>query len=120
MELQARDAIKRRLLERDDRRDARAQVQGLLAEQALLLRPAALGGPGYGYGLPQQERETLEAKARALSMRVGSEWARLRVAALAALPDEQQRAMRGIDANLSALGARLHALNRANGGLDLR
>jgi hypothetical protein len=118
MELQARDAIKRRLLERDDGRDARAQVQGLLAEQALLLRPAALGGPGYG--LPQQERETLEAKARALSMRVGSEWARLRVAALAALPDEQQRAMRGIDANLSVLGARLHALNRANGGLDLR
>jgi hypothetical protein len=53
-------------------------------------------------------------------MRVGSEWARLRVAALAALPDEQQRAMRGIDANLSVLGARLHALNRANGGLDLR
>ncbi|WP_449448408.1 DUF7844 domain-containing protein [Thermomonas brevis] len=118
MELQARDVIKRKLLDHAGGGAARTQVQALLAEEALLLRPAALGGSGYG--LPQQERETLEAKARTLSKRVGSEWARLRVAALAALPDAQQRAMRGVETNLSALGARLRALNRANGGLELR
>jgi len=118
MELQARDAIKRRLLDRAEGRAARTQVQALLAEEALLLRPAALGGSGYG--LPQQEREALEAKARALSARVGSEWVRLRQAALAALPVEQQRAMQGIESNLYALGERLRALNREQGGLELR
>lgn len=118
MELQARDAIKRRLLDHDEGRDAHAQVLALLAEEALLLRPAALGGPGYG--LPQQERATLEAKAMALSSRVGGEWTRLRGAALAALPDGQQRAMQGIEANLAALGERLRGLNREQGGLELR
>lgn len=117
MQLQARDAIKRRLLDREAGRAARTQVQALLAEEALLLRPAALGGSGYG--LPQQERDALEEKAKALSVRVGGEWTRLRQAALMALPAAQQNAMRGIEANLAALGERLRRLNREQGGLEL-
>ncbi|HEY1070228.1 MAG TPA: hypothetical protein VGE33_06795, partial [Thermomonas sp.] len=95
----------------------RAQVRALLAREASLLRPAALGGPGYG--LPQQERPGLEARAAALSAEVGGAWMRLRAAARAVLPAEDQAALQGTDANLAALGARLRALNRAQGGLEL-
>ena len=117
VELQARDAIKRRLLRREGH-DARMQVRAVLAEEGLLLRPAALGGGGYG--LPQQERGRLEVDAMALSARLGGEWRRLRSEALAALPAERQAAMQGVEANLSVLGERLRELNREQGGMELR
>ena len=117
LDLRARDAIKRRLLDPAAGGADRAQVRALLAREASLLRPAALGGPGYG--LPQQERPGLEARAGALSAEVGGEWTRLRAAARAVLPAEDQAALQGTDANLAALGARLRALNRAQGGLEL-
>ena len=118
LELRARDAIKRRLLDPAAGGDDRAQVRALLAREASLSRPAALGGPGYG--LPQQERARLEARAAALSAEVGGEWTRLQAAARAVLPAEDQAALQGTDANLAALGARLRALNHAQGGLELR
>lgn len=118
LELRARDAIKRRLLDPVAGGGGRTQVRALLTREASLLRPAALGGPGYG--LPQQERAGLEARAAALSAEVGGEWTRLHEAARAVLPAADRQALHETEANLAALGERLRALNRAQGGLELR
>lgn len=121
-ELKARDAIKRQLLEPDAARrersaQAREAVQEVLARQAMLVRPAALGDEGYG--LPQQERKALQARAVELSAQVKADWQGLRQAAREGLPAGQREALAETEKNLAALGARLRELNRAQGGLQL-
>ena len=121
-ELKARDAIKRQLLEpeiaqRERSAQARDAVQEVLAREAMLVRPAALGEEGYG--LPQQEREALQARATELSMQVKADWSHLHQAARDGLPTAQREALAGIEANLAVLGRRLRDLNRAQGGLQL-
>ena len=122
-ELLARDAIKRRLSGRGGgRKDAAAtaaigRLRKLLAREALLIRPGALRAEGYG--LPQQERAVLDARAAGLAREVGSGWRDLHRVAREALPAEQQAAMRGIETNLATLGQRLRSLHQAQGGLRL-
>ena len=83
----------------------------------MLMRPAALGGEGYG--LPQQERDALQARAAELSMRVKADWQDLHQAARDGLPSSQREALAGIEKNLATLGTRLRELNRTQGGLQL-
>lgn len=121
-ELKARDAIKRQLLEpdaaqRERSAQARDAVRDVLAREAMLMRPAALGGEGYG--LPQQERDALQARAAELSVRVKADWQDLHQAARDGLPSSQREALAGIEKNLATLGTRLRELNRAQGGLQL-
>lgn len=117
-DLRARDAAKRLLLSPVDGRATQAQLRRLLAGTGLLLRPGALAGGGYG--LPQAERDELEAQAMQLSVQVGDDWARMHQLARAGLPQAQQRELQAIDDNLSTLGERLRLLNRQQGGLELR
>ena len=115
-ELLARDTIKRHLLKHDG--DARTQMQKLLAEEALLRRPATFDVSGYG--LPQSERAQLEAIAKTHLQRMSEQRARLHAQARAALPSRQQQVLNAIADNLNKLGARLRQLNREQGGLELR
>ncbi len=121
-ELKARDAIKRQLLkpeaaQRERSAQARDAVQEALAREAMLMRPAALGDEGYG--LPQQERGALQARAAELSLRVKADWQGLRQAAREGLPAAQRDALAGIEKNLATLGTHLRELNRKQGGLQL-
>lgn len=116
-DLLARDTIKRRLLTRAEGEAARVQVRALLAEEALLLRPASLRT--LGYGLPQGERTQLESTFKGHAQALKEQWAQLRGQARAALPARQQQVLSEIAANLEVLGGRLRQLNREQGGLEL-
>lgn len=121
-ELLARDAVKRQLLAgaaatRKETAGARAELRQAMAREALLTRPAALGGEGYG--LPQGEREQLDQRASALAAELASDWAGLHRRARASLPSARQAALRGVEANLAMLGTSLRGLHEAHGGLRL-
>ncbi len=121
-ELKARDAVKRQLLEpeavqRERSAQAHDAVREVLAREAMLMRPASLGGAGYG--LPQQERGALRARATELATQVKTDWQGLRQAAREGLPAAQREALAEIEKNLATLGARLRELSREQGGLRL-
>ena len=121
-ELKARDALKRQLLrpdrgQRERSAEAREALREVLAREAMLVRPAALGEDGYG--LPQQEREALRSRVAEMSAQVKVDWQDLRRAAREGLPPARQQALGGIEINLALLGARLRELNRERGGLEL-
>jgi hypothetical protein len=113
-ELDARDALKRRLL--GPQRDAAREVLGI---EALLARPASLLDAG-GYGLPQAgERDALAQS----SARLAQAWQRQRTSLLARarqwLPAGIHASMDGTEANIATLQDRIRALNAAEGGLRL-
>ncbi|MCD9007986.1 DUF4105 domain-containing protein [Luteimonas sp. XNQY3] len=120
-ELRLRDVLKRQLL--DPRRvadaaPAVATLRALLAAGDVLSRPAQLRVDGYG--LPQSaERAALhddvEARARGLRGLRGQ----LEDEARMALAPEARARVVALDRNVDALGARLRALHREAGGLQL-
>lgn len=117
-ERRARDALQRRLPHGDaDARAGRALLDDTLALEGLLIRPARLLDGAPGYGLPQaEERARLAEAAPALAERWRASGERLRWLAEAVLPERHADALRGGQANLELIGARLRALQaRATG-----
>ena len=120
-ELELRDALKRRLL--DPRQAARvapavATLRELLAAGDGLSRPAQLIDGGYG--LPQAAEQVVlrdGVDARALKLR--GLRSQLEGEARAALTVEEQARVAALDRNVEMLGARLRALHREAGGLQL-
>ncbi|MFT3668116.1 MAG: DUF4105 domain-containing protein [Pseudoxanthomonas sp.] len=114
-QLLLRDELKRRYLGRDVPEDAALAVQALkawLGDTSFVSRPSELAPEGYG--LPQSaERERIVAEAQARVARLRSEDASLRRNLEHWLPADQREALRGIEANLEAIGARLRALAAA-------
>lgn len=113
-ELQARDQIKRVMLAagRDTTGDAlHATVRALLAEGALLGRPASLLQDAPGYGLPQlAERGQVAAEAGPRRTRLQTQSAQLEADARASLPSATRARIAAIDRNLATLDARLRRL----------
>lgn len=114
-QLLLRDELKRRYLGRDVPEDAALAVQALkawLGDTSFVSRPSELAPEGYG--LPQSaERERIVAEAQARVARLRSEDASLRRNLEHWLPADQREALRGIEANLETIGARLRALAAA-------
>lgn len=111
-QLLLRDELKRRYLRRDVPDGAAAAVEALkawLGDTSFVSRPAELAGEGYG--LPQTaERARIVAEAQARVARLRNEDAALRRDLERWLPEEQRETLRGIEANVDAIGARLRAL----------
>jgi len=120
-ELRLRDVLKRQLLDPRHATDAApavATLRALLAAGNSLSRPAQLLASGYG--LPQAEERAalqgdVEARARGLRGLRGQ----LEDEARAALAPDAQARIIALDRNVDALGARLRALHREAGGLQL-
>ncbi|MEI2794081.1 DUF4105 domain-containing protein [Pseudoxanthomonas sp. F11] len=111
-QLLLRDELKRRYLGRDVPDGAAAAVEALkawLGDNSFVSRPAELAEEGYG--LPQTaERARIVAEAQARVARLRNEDAALRRDLERWLPEEQRETLRGIDANVDAIGARLRTL----------
>jgi len=120
-ELRLRDVLKRQLLDPRHAADAApavATLRALLATGNSLSRPAQLLTDGYG--LPQAAeravlRDDVDARAQGLRGLRGQ----LEMEARAALSPEAQARVAALDRNVDALGARLRALHREAGGLQL-
>ncbi len=120
-ELRLRDVLKRQLLDPRHAADAApvvATLRALLAAGDGLSRPAQLLASGYG--LPQADeraalRGDVEARARGLRGLRGQ----LEDEAGAALAPDAQARVAALNRNVAALGARLRALHREAGGLQL-
>ena len=114
-QLLLRDELKRRYLGRDVPEEAANAVQALrawLGDTSFVSRPAELAPEGYG--LPQSgERERIAADAQARVVRLRQDDAALRASLERWLPRDQRDALRGIQANVDAIGARLRALAAA-------
>ncbi len=114
-QLLLRDELKRRYLRRDVPGNAALGVQALkawLGDTSFVSRPSELAPAGYG--LPQSaERERIVAEAQARVARLRSEDASLRRNLERWLPADQREALRGIEANVETIGARLRALAAA-------
>jgi hypothetical protein len=114
-QLLLRDELKRRYLGRDVPEEAREAVQALrawLGDTSFASRPAELAPEGYG--LPQSaERERIGEEAVARVARLRQDDAALRERLERWLPEEQRDALRGIQANVDTIGARLRALAAA-------
>ncbi len=114
-QLLLRDELKRRYLGRDVPEDAALAVQALkvwLGDTSFVSRPAELAQEGYG--LPQSvERTRIAAEAQARVARLRSQDASLRRDLERWLPEDQREALRGIEANVETIGARLRALAAA-------
>jgi hypothetical protein len=114
-ELLARDELKHRFF----RPDAHAALQGILALEGLLARPAALL-PGGGYGLPQAaEREALTREGGRQAAAWREQSAGLRAEARQWLSPERRATLEATEANVAALGGRLRRLHEEQGGLQL-
>lgn len=111
-QLLLRDELKRRYLGRDVPDGAAAAVEALkawLGDTSFVSRPAELAEEGYG--LPQTaERARIVAEAQARVARLRNEDAALRRDLERWLPEEQRETLRGINANVDAIGARLRTL----------
>ncbi|WP_159681943.1 DUF4105 domain-containing protein [Luteimonas sp. 9C] len=119
--LRLRDVLKRQLL--DPRHaagaaPAAATLRALLAAGDSLSRPAQLLTEGYG--LPQAaERESLQEDVEARAQGLRGLRGRLEDEARVALAPEARTRIVALDRNVDALGARLRALHREAGGLQL-
>ncbi len=112
-ELQARDALKRRLLGSDKTlQQPRETLEELLDVAGVLARPSALAGDG-GYGLPlAAELATLEQNAEQLGARARQGTGQLREQGRALLSARQQQALAATEANRDQLAQRLRVLSR--------
>ncbi|WP_233210773.1 MULTISPECIES: DUF4105 domain-containing protein [unclassified Pseudoxanthomonas] len=114
-QLLLRDELKRRYLGRDVPADAAPAVQALkawLGDTSFVSQPAELAPAGYG--LPQSdERERIAVEAQVRVEKLRSEDAVLRKDLERWLPEDQREALRGIESNVDAIGARLRALAAA-------
>lgn len=120
-ELRLRDVLKRQLLDPRHAADAApvvATLRALLAAGDGLSRPAQLLASGYG--LPQaNERAALQGDVEARARGLRGLRGQLEDAARAALAPDAQARIVALDRNVDALGARLRALHREAGGLQL-
>ncbi|KLJ03013.1 hypothetical protein WQ56_01335 [Luteimonas sp. FCS-9] len=120
-ELEMRDVLKRRLLDprrTAERAPALAALREMLAAGDRLSRPAQLLDGGYG--LPQAaEQATLRGDAAARAQRLRGLRTLLEDEGRAALTADEQARVASIERNVEALGARLRALHREAGGLQL-
>ncbi|MCD9096829.1 DUF4105 domain-containing protein [Luteimonas sp. A1P009] len=120
-ELRLRDVLKRQLLDPRHAADAApaiATLRALLAAGNSLSRPAQLLGTGYGLPQPAELavlQDDVETRAQGLRGLRGQ----LENEARAALAPEAQARISALDRNVDALGARLRALHREAGGLQL-
>lgn len=114
-QLLLRDELKRRYLGGDVPEDAALAVQALkawLGDTSFVSRPSELAREGYG--LPQAaERTHIVAEAQARVMKLRSDDAALRRELERWLPADQREALRGIEANVETIGARLRTLAAA-------
>lgn len=120
-ELRLRDMLKRQLL--DPRRaseaaPAVATLHALLAAGDSISRPAQLLTGGYG--LPQRdERAALQVEVDARARGLRGLRGQLEDEARSALAPGERARIAALDRNVEALGARLRALHREAGGLQL-
>lgn len=116
VELRARDAFKRRLLRADAAdHDVAALLEGVLAAEGVLIRPAALLAEIPGYGLPQAE-ERAAAGARARALQAGREQDGLHLVADAeqALPAALRDELVAQRVNVDTVSAHLRACTAAD------
>lgn len=110
-QLQVRDGLKRRYLRPGAPEEGAELVQALrawLGDTGFLSRPAELVSAGYG--LPQAgERAQAVDAAQVRVARLREQDAGLRARADALIPAADREALRGIEANLAAIGERLRA-----------
>jgi hypothetical protein len=114
-QLLLRDELKRRYLGRDAPADIAHALQALrtwLGDTGFVSRPSELAPEGYG--LPQaEERERIADEARLRVARLREQDGVLREELERWLPADQREVLRGIEANLETIGARLRALEAA-------
>ena len=110
-----RDELKRRYLGRDAPADIAQALQALrtwLGDTGFVSRPSELLSDGYG--LPQSaERVRVAEEARLRVARLRQQDGALREDLERWLPMDQREVLRGIEANLETIGARLRALDAA-------
>ncbi len=108
-QLLLRDELKRRYLGRDAPADIAQALQALrtwLGDTGFVSRPSELVPEGYG--LPQaEERERIADEARGRVARLREQDGVLREELERWLPVDQREVLRGIEANLETIGARL-------------
>jgi hypothetical protein len=113
-ELDARDALKRRVL--GPQREAARDVLGV---EALLARPASLLD-GSGYGLPQAgERAALAQSSATLAQAWQQQRGALIAKARGWLPEDLRASLDATEANVADLQGQVRRLNAAEGGLRL-
>ncbi len=114
-QLLLRDELKRRYLGRAASADIAETLQALrtwLGDTGFVSRPAELAPDGYG--LPQAaERTRIAEEARMRVVRLRGQDEALRADLEHWLPAEQREVLRGIEANLETIGARLRRLDAA-------
>ena len=112
-ELEARDALKRRLS-----RTTPEAARDMLATEDLLTRPAQLAPDGYG--LPQPaERAAIAREGEALAARWHRQRELLHRQARTWLPPRIRQTLQATEANIATLGDRLRRLHQAAGGVVL-
>jgi hypothetical protein len=118
-EQRVRESVKHLLLRgRDDAREARESVLGMLEQVGVLARPAGVLQNLAGYGIPQPVEQAAAAQsAQQRSERIRKEWAELRQRIRSALPMFQREALTQVEDNLTLIGKRLRALNAEAGSL---
>ncbi|MCX7557025.1 DUF4105 domain-containing protein [Xanthomonadaceae bacterium JHOS43] len=111
--LRARDAIKRRLLQRDNHaRASRVLLDEHLALEASLIRPAALLADTPGYGLPQaDERALLAVRGNRLSADWRTRGERFREHTLEVLSPALHRLLADTTDNLDRISAHLRRMS---------
>ncbi|MBD9477718.1 DUF4105 domain-containing protein [Pseudoxanthomonas sp. PXM02] len=114
-QLLLRDELKRRYLGRnapDDIAQALQALRAWLGDTGFVSRPSELVPDGYG--LPQtDERMRIAEEARARVTRLREQDGALRNQLERWLPADQREVLRGIEANLETIGARLRVLDAA-------
>ena len=114
-QLLLRDELKRRYLGRnapDDIAQALQSLRAWLGDTGFVSRPSELEPDGYG--LPQaDERMRIAEEARVRVTRLREQDGALRSELERWLPADQREVLRGIEANLETIGARLRARDAA-------